>query len=131
MNNQEAFEKSVKHCLEQGVKSMDGVHCLYAGPNETACAIGCLLPRELSKKLDKVGPSVDYLTGVAELVGHLHTQKEAIFEARELLKGVTPSLLRELQSIHDTCRLEEWPAEFSALARVHGLEMPQQGTCNE
>ena len=44
---QEMFDTVVAHLIQQGVPSVDdtGV-CMYRGPNNTKCAIGCLIPNE-------------------------------------------------------------------------------------
>jgi hypothetical protein len=47
MTNQEVFDTVVTHLLAQGVKSESETGCMYRGPHNLKCAVGCLIPDEL------------------------------------------------------------------------------------
>lgn len=92
MNNQEAFDKVCTHLKQQGMRSMtDDGTCAYAGADGRACAVGCLLPRE-------IGESLDLLDADSSWHGVLNAAdsgNEQAIEAREA------KLLKRLQTVHD------------------------------
>ena len=49
ISQQEIFNKVTNHLITQGVRSVseDGLGCLYRGPNNLMCAVGCLIPVEV------------------------------------------------------------------------------------
>jgi hypothetical protein len=116
MNPQEIFSTSKRKLLAQGKRSMS-CHgsCLYAGPNNTNCAVGVLLtPQEL----EKVSPwekNASNDTGVPNLF-------EVFPDIATRLGEDNRSLLKTLQAVHDLHEPEEWPAQFTKLAAEYGLE---------
>jgi len=87
MNNQEAFEISVKHMFAQGQQAniiTDGV-CRYRTDTGLKCAVGALIPD------DQYDESLEF----NDVVSLMETNR-LLF-----LKGVDPNFLMELQNIHD------------------------------
>lgn len=133
MTNQEAFNKVVTHLNQQRkaavlVNASGHSKCSYAAPDGSACAVGCLLPRELGARLDNLQCSGTGWGGVV-----LNDLEEAAFQARKLLEGVNEELLTELQNTHD--RLESltgdefwWRAKEKLIdiAAEHELELPPE-----
>ena len=125
MNTQEAFTKVCLHLWAAEARSAshepDGdTMCLYAGPNNTACAIGCLLPRDLAEELDLTRPAwVTVLNGGC-----------AVYDrARAYLQGVSNALLSELQEVHDSASSwdddkEPMGCSLRRLAVHYGLDIP-------
>lgn len=97
---QEIFDKVKEHAL-QGMRSVELGCCMYRGLEGRKCFVGVLIPDELY---------------------------DSSFEGKQvsmLPKGVLPacsiSLLQDLQRIHDTRDVEEWPKAFDKLATHRGL----------
>jgi hypothetical protein len=116
MTEQEMFDKVARHLLTQGCKSQTAepsrmvfgtaVHyCLYRGPEGRKCAIGALIPNWAYRK-SMESKIVDML--VAEYA---------------LMKWLIPhpALAHELQLLHDTVVVENWPIELRRTAERHGL----------
>lgn len=118
MNAQEIFDKVVSHLLTQGCKSYDSLTetCRYRGPNDTKCAIGCLITDEqyrpwmesatLNKLLDPNifgGPERQYLD--AQFAWMKPHQK----------------LLQQLQDCHDGLPPSHWETRLCWIAEQHRL----------
>jgi len=95
MTNQEAFDKVYKYLMQQKEKSIHKTygHCVYAGDNGNACAVGCLLPRELCMQLDQLD-----CPAWRDIV---KSKNPAAIEAGKILRGVSTELLTALQRVHD------------------------------
>ena len=137
MNTQEAYTKACEYLMQAEGRSGiadcppgggDAFVCLYAGPDDRACGVGCLLPRELAARLDTAsGSSVSPSWGAV-----LRNPEEfpAYTEAAEYLKGVSNDMLYHLQGIHDS-RLAwehgkgEMKRRLHKLARDFGLTAPE------
>lgn len=93
MNNQEAAEKMAYHLGFQNKQSKDGNgNCLYRGPNELKCALGCLIPDELyESKFDIFCYSVKNLK-----------------EHYALFDKIDAYVLIIFQKIHDEYNSNEW-----------------------
>lgn len=107
MTNQEAFKTMVRHAREQGRKSLNRQgQCRYRGKNGTKCFVGALIP------------DADY---TVMLEG-----KPAIALSRVLpcLRGLSPSMLHQMQAIHDLDEMEAWESAFSSVADIFNLTIP-------
>jgi hypothetical protein len=102
VNNQEAFTRIIVHCClvqtERSYVPGPGI-CRYAGPNGNSCAVGCLLPRNLSEALDKLGTA-----SWVNIYSTRYDKSLAATQAIKLLKGVDPGLLQRCQVVHDSVR---------------------------
>ena len=91
LTNQDAFDGAMLHLLNQGHSCVSASgHARYRGPRGKS-AIGALIPDEL------------YVTSIeGKKVRHWLAAHGAEYDAlRERLGSVTPSLLDELQDLHD------------------------------
>ena len=61
--------------------------CMYRGPNDTKCAVGCLIPDSVYK------PGMEWKTFVALM--------NKFPEIRQLFDGINAGLLANLQELHD------------------------------
>jgi len=123
MNNQQAFEKSARHILNQGERSIgeDG-DCQYRGQNGNMCALGCLIP---DRKYDPTFEGRDIFDVIGGerpyggddpgvIVCHGMTDIPS-------LKNVDRALLNGLQEIHDSEKVTLWRRELKKLATSFGL----------
>ena len=96
---QTIFNRVAKHLITQGKQSIDaGGHCMYRGPNNTKCAIGCLIPDKL------------YLPGMEHNTVYMITIFKVPAYFYEYL-----GFLTDLQLIHDT--KSYWPNITQALEK--------------
>lgn len=130
MDTKEFLQRSYDHVMAQTERSNvdGGVSCLYAGPKGNSCAIGCVLPRELAKKLDQQRHALRGASWSSIVLADRHGSKVAR-EAVELLKDVPQSVLEAAQRIHDLNEHRDEKAkerirsEFLELARRNGVEL--------
>ena len=110
MNNQQAFTIVARHLLTQNSASLDkgGDNCLYRGTDNKKCAIGCLIPDELYTA-DMEGIAVTSLLTKFSSLG-------------QLFKDIYPSMLDDLQTIHDYRQVESWKTELQKLAATLNLQ---------
>ena len=108
------------HLLKQKVRAHDGSSCVYRGPDNTACAAGCLIRDDLYDPIFE-GHSVGY--GWEGL-------DDAITESLNLKLGdnITPEnkdlLLKavgDLQVIHDRGGPDTWNEQLRRFAEIRGL----------
>jgi hypothetical protein len=119
MTNQEVFDKSAKHLLTQGVKSVRtyteqdpyssemyaASKCMYRGQNGAQCALGCLITDEqYSPKMEDLNPQT--------------LLKKFVLPQ---FNDVSVYLLADLQCIHDNNVPAEWRQKLGRLAGKHGL----------
>jgi hypothetical protein len=74
VNNQEFFDKSVRHLFAQKVPSIINGNCKYRGPNGTMCAVGCHIPDDLYKEEfenKSSGSIVDCYVNIHEIFEHV------------------------------------------------------------
>lgn len=124
MTEQEALNIIVPFLYEQTCKSEteDGRYCLYRGPNNTKCAVGCLIPdSEYKSDMDCFdGPLGTYQGGIYNLL-----------EVCPSLAGLSENFLEACQLAHDRSRANNFRAsmliEFSAVADDFDLVMPEVG----
>lgn len=99
--SQSIFDKVATHLFTQGVQSKSPTNrkCLYRGPNNTSCAVGCLIPDELYEpEMD-----ADYGANAIEAVLDVYPELEFLRQFR--------SLLSQLQGVHD--RIASWSSTAS------------------
>lgn len=109
--SQEVFDTVATHLLRQAAKSTDGglsPRSLYRGPNGRMCAVGSLIP------------DADYDPAFEGLVAY-RLPETAWAAMRVRNRSPTAVLLQELQHVHDTKPVEEWPAELQWLAWRHDV----------
>lgn len=114
MTKQEIFTKVARHLLKQNAQStklgMNGLICLYRGPEGRKCAVGVLIPNRLySKDLEGITSLDAALRSVLLRVG---------------IRGPQVNFVHELQVIHDELEPAEWLAALTQVARYHTLTMP-------
>ena len=99
--NQETFDRVYAHLVAQGERSydVDDASCMYRGPDNTSCAVGCLIPDELYK------PEFEH-----RRIGGLFQDFPDLFE--KLFEGVDVDLLTRMQHAHD---MDYWGENLSAL----------------
>lgn len=106
MELQAILDKVAKHLLKQNAQSKiktigpdgyESVRCLYRGPENLSCAVGCLILEE-NYHVSLEGEGVD----------SLEVQNALIASGVENTDG-TISLLRRLQDMHDCNSVREWP----------------------
>lgn len=109
MTAQEVFDTSASWLLKQGKKSEDRF-CLYRGPDNTACAVGCLIQD------DEYKPSMDDRINGDTSLSH-------IYELGLLPKRLHPhiELLSDLQDVHDTVDVDLWPDVLLYVAKNYRL----------
>jgi hypothetical protein len=113
--HQEIFDKVANHLLTQNQQALIvdfmAITCAYRGPENTMCAVGCLIP-------DNVYTS--------EFEGKEARQLEFLFFDRDLW------LLENLQQIHDLYNPIEWQDKLNNLAIDSGLLIfPRNQKVNE
>lgn len=90
MRNQEIFDIVATHLFTQGERSFTSMKgCLYRGPNNTMCAVGCLIPDEVYDP---------YMEG--------GTVDTVLYDYPQLKFKRNLDLLLRLQTIHDS--LDSW-----------------------
>jgi hypothetical protein len=94
MTKQEIFDKVATHLFTQGMRSIDSEErCCYRGPNNTSCAIGCLIPDEnYDKNMEN-----ECIVTLINNNKHNHSEKWNFFAIWKDKKN----LLQALQSVHD------------------------------
>ena len=109
------------HLLKQGVRSKESGSCLYRGPNETACAAGCLIRDDL------YSPELEYKS-----IGWNEAPWNAVAASLNLKVGdnITEENLQmfkyriqELQGIHDNVSFEpfQWADKLREFAEKNQL----------
>ncbi len=83
---QETFDTVYKHLVTQGRPSIKEDQCLYRGPKNRTCAVGCLIPDELyDPKMEACGIN-NLIERGFDLPNYFTKQK---------------TLLERLQAVHD------------------------------
>ncbi len=109
---QQIFDTVARHLHQQRGRSVDGVQCLYRGPGDLKCAVGCLIPDELYTP-DMEGHPIIILLGRNK-------------DLRNLF-GTGVMLLSSLQTTHDA--VNNWntdnrfarPNELRVIAHTYKL----------
>jgi hypothetical protein len=107
MDDQAIFDYVARHLLTQGRRAtpVEGIGCLYRGPDGRSCAIGCLIPAEYYH------PVIEGI-GVRDLTGRLLCGVPSL--GRWFADHL--ALLVSLQGIHDTISPAEWGEALRYLA---------------
>lgn len=121
LSKQQIFNRVSKHLLKQGRRSIlpptsPRVGCAYRGVDGTKCAVGCLIAdRDYSPDFEGKSILRVELANTSVILAKL---RKALAKA-----GVLNSLplLVDLQDLHDTRLVDEWPAALSRLASAHNL----------
>jgi hypothetical protein len=134
MTPQEIFNKVATHLLKQNCQAREGEHagqCLYYGPNDTKCAVGCLIDKA-HYHTGIEGGSIVSLRGFFEYPDddNRGSNTKSLLKALEGSLGMRGpeipwGLLRDLQGIHDSHFKKDWPSCLENCARNHGLRMPE------
>ena len=113
MQAQTILNVVTRHLLKQNRKSerQPGM-CLYRGPDNTSCAVGCLIPPAMYY-VGMEGCSVDALL-------------ERYPEVSDLLGVSNIELLKYLQNTHDCFCVENWPERLRIIAQGLSLELPAE-----
>ena len=90
MKPQEIFNTVINHLYTQKKKSIENKQCLYHGPKNTKCAVGCLIPDELYL------PEFDTTNSASVLGITMHYPKNVPSYFKDNLR-----LLGDLQRLHD------------------------------
>ena len=119
----EVFKQVQQHLLTQGMQSKGEdasgiVRCMYRGPEELKCAVGCLIADEDYR------PSMEgeYIYPCHEFqnIDELGPELEINSEAQYLY------MLSRLQAVHDTVAPDQWQTELERLEQhlftVKGFE---------
>ena len=110
-NDRTVFEYVEEHLLRQGSRSTSHGLCLYRGPDDVACAVGCLLTDEEARVGDSgtttgeafdLSELIDKLPSVAERIGH-----------------VDRGMLLDLQNVHDARVVAEWRTWLDDTRKTH------------
>jgi hypothetical protein len=98
MTPQEIFNKTARHCFNQGIRATDttGYNCLYLDSvTQHTCAVGCHLS---PATLDLV---VDIVLDVGELIDVMDDKTDPSVTKDRLFLENHRSLLSQLQGVHD------------------------------
>lgn len=107
-SDQIVFDIVAKHLLTQNIVSQTASTCAYRGPNDTSCAVGCLISDD------------EYTDSLEEQVASHVTVMSAV--ERSLGFTVSEDLLRRLQKIHDCHLVQYWDQELIHVAACYGLD---------
>lgn len=112
MDTQEAFNIAVNHLLTQGKKSITpNGGCRYRGPDNTKCAIGCLIPDHLYNE-----------TMDSDIVTDIYNVLNNYPELKQYFQNVDFDLLLRLQKIHDSIPPKYWKEYLMDLTKEFSLE---------
>lgn len=104
LTNQEAFDKALFGIRAQGyLQSIsENDKCAYRGEDGRKCAIGHCLPDELAEEIKWLD------TATFSSWSSIRKAPEfAEFSSVKMLQGCNPSLLSELQNVHDSMQDKE------------------------
>lgn len=110
MTNQEVYDKVKAHLLTQNAKAISRKYrlCKYRMIRSTKrCAIGCLIPDHLYER-EMEGDSIENLLC-------------SYPQVKQFFVGVTPALLIDLQTVHDTESVKNWSRALENVARDYEL----------
>lgn len=92
MTKQEVFETVARHLFAQGRQAMTlDAGCMYRGPDDTKCAVGCLIPDEM------YSPDMEFKAVAALVAGK---DDLGYFLPDVVLEN--QGLLTTLQGVHDS-----------------------------
>lgn len=117
-NKQAVFNKVAKHLIKQKRRSASGGCCLYRGPDNLKCAIGCLIKNKYySPSLEKqIFWNTSVLIAVEKSLGGTLSEEALWF-------------LKDLQSLHDNAesgilgrRSVNWTKLLKEFAKTRNLK---------
>ena len=110
---QHVFDHVSKHLLTQMKRSETYLpngsgltQCLYRGPDNTSCAVGCLIANR-EYKVQYENKSIDWLQ---------QQNKEFVIN-----DGIILNLLGQLQCLHDSLEVENWKESLKNLSTEFNL----------
>ncbi len=128
LGRQAVLNRVWKHLRKQGVQcTTSGGGCVYRGPEGRMCAIGALIPNSLytedfelylanqlldpswDKHFDATKRTEDFIKRLGKFRG-------------QFAPDVTPTFLRQLQSIHDATIPQLWEGELAMFATRNTLK---------
>lgn len=116
MDQQEIFNRVVRHLLAQGRRAVDEAgDFAYRGCEGGTCSIGCLIDDEhYSREFEneRLVDSRDIQHAVAASIG-------------QKLRADDIALLQSLQDVHDGTPVDLWPVSLAGVAADYGLTMPE------
>lgn len=98
---QAVFEQSARHLLTQKRKSRTGTQCLYYGPDDTKCAVGCLLSPQELENIEELG--WEDLVDIGKV------------------PATHFDLILDLQETHDDYDVNMWSEKLIDVGKKHGL----------
>jgi hypothetical protein len=102
------FKKSVRGLLKQNKQSLCDGHCVYLSPEGLRCAIGMLITKEsYNPKMENDSPSSEIVKNVLKKSGIIVSNIDDV------------NFLKQLQSIHDSFKPDEW---FDLFVKFAGRE---------
>jgi len=114
MNNQQAFNKIVRHLRKQNKHSADertGV-CKWRTHDGLKCAIGALIPNRLyDSHIER--QTIEYAMKTHPPLG-------------EYLAGVSLDLMKHMEAIHDNEPVRKWEQCFEEAAKKFNLTLPKK-----
>lgn len=119
MELQQIYEKIRAHFLTQGQKATNNGFCVYRGPNNIKCAVGCLITDEA------------YDTALENNSVSAKNVQEALSKSGIIMNADTYAFLSDAQSVHDTAYdtpnalIAEVP-QLDAMAKRLGLKVVTQ-----
>ena len=114
MNNQQAFNKMVRHLRKQNKRSAnkDAGICRYRTYDGLRCAVGALIPNRLYDSHIEY-QTIEYAMKTHPTLG-------------EYLAGVSLNLMQHMQAIHDDEPVGKWEQCFEEAAKKFSLTLPKK-----
>lgn len=115
MTLQEIFDTAATHLLKQGKRASQNGTCLYRGPDDTKCAVGCLIKDEfyrlgLEGKISRHPMVMDALV-----------KSGVDFDQKFNGRHSVEDFLYDLQQVHDDTSPSNWREELDQVAADYGL----------
>lgn len=106
MTRREVFEKVKAHLLSQNGRSRNGLgDCLYRGPGDMKCAVGCLIANE------------HYNLGLENKLVFDSEVRASLEKSGVPTDHCTINMLSALQVCHDDEEVNDWPEYLDAIER--------------
>lgn len=120
MKAQTIFNKTARHLLKQGRKSMAklpsgaGIGCAYRGREGLQCAVGCHIPNSKYRPtMENKNPSADVVFDALPKIDGMNRDKAVRFWS-------------DLQQVHDDARPRSWAKRLREFAVKHGFKLPAE-----
>jgi len=130
VTNQEIFDRVYRHLLTQNAQAYDGDcgGCRYRDEQGRKCAVGCLISD------DDYKPALEgTLVSSIDLAYPPSNKQTRLSLLYRIVAQIVPdqtgvSLLHELQTVHDTVDVENWPKRLCEVAKQFKLTVPARTT---